>query len=118
MADLIDMAKTPEQKAKDAKPYDERSTADVPDYAWGLTIRLENDDLVRLGITDVDEELPLKIQAIGMVTECSTVMVGGVTRRSMSIQLQKMAVTQEAEKADAAETLYGNAKVNTVSLDG
>lgn len=119
MPDLIDMAKSAEQKAKEAVPYDQRPVAnDIPDYPYGLTIYLDAEAVKRLGLEGCDADETLDIKALGVITETSSAKVNGKTRRTMSIQLQKMAVNGEAEKVDPVQAMYGDGRVNTVSLDG
>lgn len=121
MADLIDMAKSAEQKAKEALPYDapEKASSDVPDYPWGLSINLDHEGVKRLGLEGCEHDgKPLNITAVGVITECASNSYNGEIRKTMSIQLQKMSVAVETEKVDPVQAMYGDGRVNTVSLDG
>lgn len=119
MADLVDLAKTPDEKAKEMRSWDSSATPDIPDYGYGLTIRLEHDQVKKLGLQDCEHDgSPLNLTAIGVITECSSNTYNGEVRKSMAIQIQKMAVSgKDDKKEDAVETLYGSG-VATIDLNG
>ena len=112
------MARTPEEKEAEAKLYDGTDKASMPDYPWGLTIRLDHNDVKKLGLEGIDETKPLKVHGVAMVTEYSSSMVNGAKRLSLSLQMQKLCVEPEGKSESDADVLYGQGHVNTVSLDG
>ena len=118
MPDLIDMARTPADKEKEARRWDEPQVNEMPDYPYGLSISLEDEACKKLGLDKLDEDSPVNITATGMISNYSVMTINGEKKMSVTIQLQKMSVSGESDKDDPADTLYGSAKLNTVSMDG
>lgn len=107
MAELVDMKRT----AADKKAEQERwsgSPAEQDDYPYGLSICLDDAALAKLGVKASDFETgePVTLQASCDVTESSERIVNGKTTRSLTLQLQKISLSQPAGE-DMATTLYG-----------
>lgn len=107
--DLIDLKRTAEDKAKEREAWDKPTTDTMEDYPYGLTIHLDAEQIEKLGLTssDLDAGQPVMVMAQGMISEDSVRTYNGVTKRSMTIQLQKMTVSQEATSLSMQERLYG-----------
>lgn len=108
--DLVDVKRTKADKEAERKRWEGESVVgEMDDYPYGLTIHLDDQTMEKLGLTgaDFDTGEPVAIVAEGVITEDRINTVNGKTRRSMSIQLRKMAVSQEGEREDVATTLYG-----------
>lgn len=106
--ELKDLKRTDAEKQEQVKSY-EGSPSDVPDYSYGLNIHLDNEMLEKLGLkpSDFDAGVPVKIMATGIIESQSMSQYGGKPRHSMSIQLQKMAIEQEADSVNRLDAMYG-----------
>jgi len=106
---LVNMARTEEDKRKEQAEWDKPSTENMEDYPYGLCIHLDNAAVEKLGLAekDFDAGQPVSVQAIGMITSDSVTTVNGNKRRSFTIQLQQIAVEQEKPATDAVGALYG-----------
>ena len=105
MDKLVDVKRTKEDKKEEQERWKDVENSD--DYPWGLSIRLDNSTIQKLGLGDLDAEQPVKIVAEGFVSEDSVNKRNGKTVRTLAIQIQKLAIAQEEEGPDASETLYG-----------
>lgn len=109
MATMVDLARTAAEKKAELDRWNEGpKEADRPDYPYGLTLFLDYETLKKMGLTDRDFDAgqPVKIAAEAMITEDRIEIVNGEKRHCISLQVQKMALDQEAGE-DAAKTLYG-----------
>jgi len=107
---LIDVKRTKaDKKAEQDRWKDGGTVENMDDYPYGLTIHLDDDVLEKLGLTnaDFDTGQPVMLTSEAIITEDRINTVNGKTRRSMSIQLRKIAISQEQDKDDMATTLYG-----------
>lgn len=106
MANLVDMKRTAEDKKKEAERYETEPGYGEDDYGYGLTIRLDNEMIEKLGIEPktISAETPVMIMAEGRVSEESANTYNGKTRRTLAIQIQKLAVAPN--EGDAAKVLY------------
>lgn len=109
MTALVDMKLTPaDQKEEVAAPA-------PPPYPYGLCLRLDGDELDKLGIKDlpaVGDEF--HIQAVGCVTSISEMNSADSESRHVEIQIQMMGLSNEGpadgdesvaeEEAEQAET--------------
>jgi hypothetical protein len=110
--DLIDVKRTEADKKAERDKWDKPATSSMEDYPYGLTLHLDNETIGKLGLSDADFDAgqPVAVIASGMIVSESLNSVGGKKMRSMSIQLQKMSVHQEAQKVSAVDALYGDKK--------
>ncbi|GAA0567472.1 capsid staple protein [Halomonas salifodinae] len=87
------------------------TVAEAPDdeYPWGLRIHLEDDQLAKLGI-DMMPDPGAKRMMMAKVEIVSTDIHNrdGEKRRSMSLQITDMKLSDEDVRDGAAETLYGS----------
>lgn len=106
--DLVDLARTPEEKRAEAKKWEEATAEDRPDYPYGLTLYLDYDTMKKLGLegASFDAGQPVTIHAVAMITEDRVEIINKEKRHCMSLQVQKMALSQEAP-SDTLKTLYG-----------
>lgn len=110
---MIDMKRMPEPKpATGGTMLTEsahRPEAEEPQYPWGLEIRLEKDELAKLGISE--SNLPqvgalMKMAAYARVTSVRVEkMQGGGNEVCVSLQIEQMELG--AEGASIAERMYG-----------
>lgn len=109
--DLIDVKRTAADKKRDEERW-KVGPESTEDYPYGLTLHLDDDTIEKLGLSEAsfDTGQPVAIIASGMITSESINTYNGKTRRSMSIQLQKLNVHQEAQHVSPVETLYGGSK--------
>lgn len=105
---LVDMKRTEADKKAERAMYEDSPYISGEDYAYGLTIRLDNAQLdkLKLGDMDVGPDNKVRVVALGVITEESSNTYNGKTRRSMSIQLQQIAIEPEGEAEDPAKVLY------------
>lgn len=106
--ELVDVARTAADKKKEQEAYKENSVDDMPDYPYGLEIRLNSETLEKLKLGDLDAADGVMVMARGMVTEDSVTTINGKKRQHMVIQLQKIAITPADAENTAASTLYGD----------
>lgn len=116
MADkLIDMQYTKAEAKAEAEEYSKPSPDNEPKYPWGLQIRLEDEELKKLGIKELPEvgaEFTLTVVAeVQSATESK--MASGRTDRCVCLQITAMSIDEEESaaeekgetpKSEAAET--------------
>lgn len=97
---LVDLKYT-KAEAKEANDYSTPKDGG-PEYPWGLTIRLEDDELKKLGIEDLpDVGGEFHLQIIAKVQSASmTSMADGKTDRCVNLQITMMGVELEESAAD------------------
>lgn len=108
MKDLVSVARTDADKAKEAASWKEASASDMDDYPYGLSIYMNNETIEKIGVPDLDAEQEVSIRAVGYVREDGVTIINGKKSRNLSIQITKMAVDQTAGQTDIAKTLYGD----------
>lgn len=100
-AKLVDMKYTKAEAKAEATKYD--SIAGQPEYPWGLQIRLEDEELTKLGIKtlpDVGASFTLTVVTeVQSATE--TKMASGKTDRCVCLQITQLGV--DAAGADDDE---------------
>lgn len=104
-ANMVDMKYTAKEKKDEATEM----MGKPQDYPWGLAIRLEQEELDKLGIKDlpsVGDEV--HINAVGMITGVNQNKQGGETETCVAIQITYLQVLPEAphsreEKETAAD---------------
>jgi hypothetical protein len=99
-AKLVDLKYT-KAEAKEANDYSTPKDGG-PEYPWGLEIRLEDDELAKLGVTglpDVGGEYHLTV--VAMVKSASqTSMANGKTDRCVCLQITMIGVDLEESAED------------------
>lgn len=103
--ELTDLQYTKADKKNEAERWSEPDNAE--DYPWGLRIRLDDVEVRKLKLGDLDAEQPVRLMAEGFVAEDSAHKRNGKTVRAISIQITKLAVVQSESNEDTAEELYG-----------
>lgn len=105
--DLIDVKRTKADKDAEAKRWETSEERD--DYPWGLSISINEETADKLGIADKDFDAgePVKIMAEGYISEDRVTLVNGKARRSMSIQITKLALDQGEAGESIASAMYG-----------
>lgn len=98
---LVDMKYTKAEAKAEATKYD--SIAGQPEYPWGLQIRLEDDELTKLGIKslpDVGSAMTLTV-TVEVQSATETKMANGSTDRCVCLQITQLGV--DAAEADDDE---------------
>jgi hypothetical protein len=102
-----------DKKAREETQPSPSLLADQPIYPYGLQVRLDEDALAKLGL----DELP-KVDAVMMLIARVTVTSvssnehsepggkGKHKHRNVELQITDLCLEDEAEKKDAADTLY------------
>lgn len=108
MDKLVDMKRTAAEKKAEREQWDKPATDNMDDYPYGLTVRLDHAAMEKLGMVDTDFDAG---EAVTLCAECfvsedSVNTVGGKKRRSMTLQLRKIALSQ-GEATDVVGALYG-----------
>lgn len=107
MADLVDLVRTSAEKKAELESWEKGpSESDRPDYPYGLTLFLDFATLKKMGLNDRDFDAgqPISIRAEAMITADNIEIVNGEKRHSIQLQVQKMALDQDA--SSTAEKLY------------
>lgn len=109
---MVDMARTPAEKEESAQSCIP-SAKDQPNYPWGLSISLCDQELEKLGI-DYDEinvDDIVHMHCLAVVTSKSSNAVQG-TEPTCRIELQitNIAAEDEGEENDEAETKMTSSK--------
>lgn len=107
---LVDMKRTEADKQAERAQWDKPSTENMEDYPYGLSLHLDDKAIEKLGLTDADIDAgkPVKLAAVGVITSESINTYNGTKRRSMSIQLQQIALEQESDRESPMDVLYGS----------
>lgn len=106
--ELIDLKRTEADKKAEAKRWESIDERD--DYPYGLSIHISEEVAEKLGLSDKDFDAgnPVKIVAEGFISEDRVTQSNGSKRRSLSIQMTKMAVDQEGESTSISGAMYGD----------
>jgi len=104
MADLKSMKITKSQQEKATKP----SMMEYPQYPYGLSIRLDNDSLKKLGIKELPE-VGEKMTVIAKVevTSASQNKSTGGDSKNVELQITDMCLEDEGDAKEASKELYG-----------
>ena len=117
---LIDLKYTKADIKKEAREMNGGATPDLRQYPWGLEIRLEDEELTKLGV---------QMPAIGdewhmVCTACVTAvsesrMASGESERCVTLQIEMMAVVdEEAASEDEGKTETPQAEVSEMAKSG
>lgn len=109
---LVSMAKTVQEKQDAARPWTEGTPVEkMDDYPYGLTLRLEADELKKLGLNrgQLDPGKKVVGQFVAVITAASASIAGGLSSHSATLQIQELAVEPEPEEDTRAESLFGAA---------
>lgn len=96
---MIDMRRTPEEKTKDVGYPMAVPANDTPDYPYGLSISLGDDELAKLdldGNCQVGDMIDLR--ALAKVTNVSARDEGGKTVCRIELQITNLAIESEDEE--------------------
>jgi hypothetical protein len=99
----VDMARSKAERKKSMDTCAVGIESEGPDYPYGLELRLENDSLDKLGMSSLPKVgKKVSITATGVVTSVSqneSSKGNGHANRSVSVQIQKLAVSTDAASA-------------------
>lgn len=110
---MIDMKRMPEPKAAAGGTMLTESAhcpeMEKPQYPWGLEIRLEGDELAKLGINETSLPQVGALMKLGAYARVTSVRVekmqSGDNEVCVSLQIEQMELG--AEGASIAERMYG-----------
>lgn len=107
MEKLVDMKRTAADKKAESEAWKSEPMSGE-DYPYGLSIHLDQSAMEKLGLssTDLDAGQAIMLCAECVVTSDNITTINGKTRRSMTLQLQKVALSQE-KATDIVGALYG-----------
>lgn len=94
---------------KDEKKSMESCVIENPKYPYGLTIRLENESIEKLGIGEIPES-GKKMMVIAEVEVVGTnvrSMSNGKDHKSIELQITDMSLNDKEKKKEASDKLYG-----------
>lgn len=94
---------------KEKKEYIKHATvADAPEFPWGLELRLEKEQLDKLGLEgDVGAEVAIVANG-RIVSKSASESTGGGGHKSMTIQIEAMeALSKGSEEQDPESFLQG-----------
>ena len=97
---LVSLAYTAAERAEEAREY---STPEVPSYPWGLQVRLEEEELSKLGLLDPLPEVggELHLEVIAKVTGVNqTQMADGSSETCVTLQITMAGVALQESAAD------------------
>jgi hypothetical protein len=108
---LVSMKMDPAELKEKQAEYAQPSKPELPVYPWGLTVRLDEDSIAKLGLTSLpDAGNTLMLMAKVDVTEVSSreEMENGKphTCRSLCLQITDLALGDVPDDKDAAKALY------------
>lgn len=112
---LVDMAYTKAERKQEAAEINDFTP---PEYPWGLQIRLENDELSKLGVKElpsIGDEFPFDV--VARVTSVSeNVYSDGRHERCVSLQICQMGSDEDdgAKKGAKAPAASKPGKASTV----
>lgn len=96
---MVDMALSPEKREETCAPCHSPADYPQPIYPWGLCIRLENEQIDKLGLnTDVEAGDYIAFDAVGKVTSVSSRDTDKGPQKNTEIQIMFMAVAPEHEE--------------------
>lgn len=103
---LVNMARTPEEVKQEVKEM--KDGTDMPLYPWGLSLRLDDESLKKLGMALPAGGATMKIEALATVTSVgSRQEVDGETCSHCELQITALDVTPAAAATDGrAERMY------------
>lgn len=95
---MVSMERTPAEKVEEVMEM-ASPVMSVPDYPYGLTISLEEDDLEKLDLED-DCEVGdmIDLRAFARVTSVSKRQVGGKDCCRVELQIEQLAVENEDDE--------------------
>ena len=106
---MINMKMTAEEAKEEIQP----TTADAPEYPYGLTISLDEDAMAKLGITALPK-VGTRMELRALVTVCGTSQYdtqGGEPESNLSLQITDMELAPAATPVDATK-LYSSSNMN------
>lgn len=115
MAKLVDLKRTAKERKKNSEPM--KISGD--DYPYGLTVHLDHEALEKLGIKNLPKaggKVMLHAHAHVKSTEDRT-EDGGKRRRSMSLELRKMALEATQRAADDPNIHEGKLRGAKAAMD-
>jgi hypothetical protein len=106
---LVNMARSKEEVKKETKEM--QSGLDAPMYPWGLTLRLDEETLAKLGMAIPESGAQMTVNAVATVTSVSSRQeIDGETCSNVELQITELDITptQGTSKATQANSLYGD----------
>lgn len=104
MVTKVDMAYTAKEKKERNEPSKSTAIGSSPEYPYGMTLRLEDDQLKKLGM----DSLPKVGASIALEATCKVVSVSknesvqGHSSRCVELQIQKLGLDTEPDGMEGA----------------
>lgn len=102
---LVDIKRTKADRKAEQERYSDPEVA-TDDYPWGLTIRLDDATIKKIGLGDVDADQAVRVYAEAFVSEDTVNKRNGKSVRNVTLQITKLAVAQSESDDDAADDMY------------
>lgn len=110
---LVDLKRTEADKKAEAAKWggDATSVAHMEDYPYGLSLRLDDAAMKKLGLdgTSFNAEDRVMVLAAAMVQSEESNSVGGKVQRTMTLQIQKLCIEpgDGSSSEDVVARMYG-----------
>jgi hypothetical protein len=108
---IVSLARTPQEKVEREKRFrDGPGVEEMEDYPGGLVLHLGHDELQKLGFASGGLESGDKVVIIGggTVTATNSQSINGMQERSVSLQVQSLALELKEEEEPRANLIYGD----------
>ena len=104
---MKDMALTPAEVQEKKEEYS--TDPEIEKYPWGLEIRLGNEELEKLGISNLPAVgTKMSMSAVVRVDSARSEQTDKELRRNIELQITHMELKPHADKDDSIEVLYGD----------
>lgn len=104
---LVSLKRSKADKAEDQAESVGIASQDQPDYPYGTSLCLDEDELAKLGIDATPAAgTPVALQGMGTVTGVREEQVDGKVRRHVDIQITDLALSLTGRSM--AERMYGS----------
>jgi hypothetical protein len=104
---LVDLKRTKAEVKAEAKEWSGASIGGQPEYPWGLQLRLEREELEKLGIADTLPPVGAKL-TLTVTAEVTSVsenrMADGRNECCVTLQVQQMGMGADQPKAEGKRT--------------
>lgn len=109
---VVSLAKTTAEKQDEARPFDQRDAAEIPDYPWRLTLHLGHAEVQKLGLNRANLEAGqlVNTQGVAMVVSIDARPVMANVQRSIELQIQQLGVEDRPADVKPATILFGSAQ--------
>lgn len=106
----ISLARTNDDKQREARAFDETPIEEVPDYPYGLEIYLTNTELAKLGFANGSLDAGDVVNLVGMarVKRVESESVNTAQQFRVTLQITDLGLEKESDSEDRANVIYGS----------